>query len=597
MERRTPLLRPIRHLLAATSLSLAVLSLAPAAASAPAAVTERPAQAQPNILMIVLDDVGFSDLGAYGGEIRTPNIDALAADGLRYNRFDTKAICSPTRAALLTGRNPQTVRMEDLAADKTTPDPTQSAAARGELPVNAETVAQALHAAGYATYAFGKWHLSTAFDTQTGHNKESWPLQRGFDHYYGYLGGWTDQYQPDLVEDNQRLPKPTRTGYILAEDLADHAVAAFAQDQSDQPKFVYLAFTAGHTPIQVPKRYIDAYGDTYAKGWDAIRAERFARLKAKGLIPADTVLPPINPGDRPWASLSPDEKRVFARFMAAYAGYITHADEQIGRVIAQLKASGQYDNTLIVLLSDNGGAPEGDQMGGFYYPYHYSQYPIQDHATLADMVRDLDKLGGPDTKPLYQRPWAMVSSTPFRRYKLWPYAGGSRDPLIVSWPGHITGKGAIRGQYVDAIDIAPTLLEAAGTHFHDAIGGQRQIPVAGRSILPTFASATAPTRQVQFFELRGNRAIRSGNWKAVAIHRYGTDFSADKWELFNTATDFSESRDLSRRYPAKLKKLQALWWSEARKYSDPPLAEPKQDIRGMHQYDDDFPAPSPTTDR
>ena len=582
--------RKFRLLLGAAALATAALGVAALPARQTASST--PArQTRPNILLIVLDDVGFADLGAYGGEIRTPNIDALAAQGLRYNRFDTKAICSPTRAALLTGRNSQTVHMEDLAAGSNeVPDPSESPAARGELPRNAETVAQSLHAAGYATFAFGKWHLAPGYDDKPGHDKGSWPLQRGFDHYYGYLSGWTDQYQPDLVEDNRKLPKPTTPGYHLSVALADHAIAAFGDKTSadTKPKFVYLAFTAGHTPNQVPKSYIDAYGDTYAKGWDAIRAERFQQLKARGLVPAGTDLPPRGEGDRAWASLSPDEKRVFARFMATYAGFITHADEQIGRVIAHLKQTGQYDNTLIVLLSDNGGAPEGDQLGGFRYPYHYKEYEKQDTATLAEMAAHLDELGGPTTLPLYQRPWAGVSSTPFHRYKLWPFAGGTRTPLIVSWAAGIKAHGAIRHQYVDAIDIGPTLLDVAGTRFHATVDGVKQIPVAGRSIKATFASPTAPTRSVQFFELRGNRAITAGQWKAVAVHRYGTDFSKDKWSLFDTATDFSEAHDLSKRNPAKLRELQALWWREARKYSAPPLAEPRQDIRGMDQYEDEF---------
>ncbi len=583
--------RNIRLLLGATALATAALGLSPVPAQQ--AASSAPAQtSRPNILLIVLDDVGFSDLGAFGGEIRTPNIDALAAQGLRYNRFDTKAICSPTRAALLTGRNNQTVHMEDLAAgNNVTPDPSESPVSRGELPTNAETIAQSLHAAGYSTYAFGKWHLSPGYDDQPGHNKASWPLQRGFDHYHGYLSGWTDQYKPDLVDENQKIPAPTTPGYHLSVDLADHAIAAFddkAAAAAEKPKFVYLAFTAGHTPLQVPKPYIDAYGDTYAKGWDAIRAERFQRLKAKGLIPANTALPPLADGDRPWSSLSTDEKRVFARFMATYAGFITHADEQIGRVIAHLKETGQYDNTLIVVLSDNGGAPEGDQTGGFRYPYHYKEYAKQDPATFQDMVDHLDEIGGPTTQPLYQRPWAGVSSTPFHRYKLWPFAGGTRTPLIVSWAGGIKTHGAIRTQYVDAIDIGPTLLDVAGTKFHETVDGVKQIPVAGRSIKATFTSPTAPTRSVQFFELRGNRAITSGQWKAVAVHRYGTDFSKDKWLLFNTATDFSEAHDLSRSNPAKLRELQALWWSEARKYSTPPLSEPRKDIRGMNQYEDEF---------
>ncbi|MEJ5976402.1 arylsulfatase [Novosphingobium sp. PS1R-30] len=582
--------RSIRLLLSAAAIATAGLGLAPAALAKPASVAQPARAARPNILLIVLDDVGFSDLGAFGSEIRTPNIDALAAKGLRYNHFDTKAICSPTRASLLTGRNNQTVNMEDLAAGQA-PDPTQSAASRGELPRNAEMVPQALKAVGYQTFAIGKWHLAPGYDAKPGNTKASWPLQRGFDSFYGYLSGWTDQYKPDLVKDNEPITSPKTSGYHLTTDLADHAIAAFgARDTAPEgkPKFVYFAPTTAHAPIQVAPAYIDAYEGAYAKGWDAIRTERFERLKAQGVIPANTELPARAEGDKAWADLSAQEKTVFARFMATYAGFITHADEQIGRIVAHLKQTGQYDDTLIVLLSDNGGAPEGNETGGFKYPYSYRAYARQDGTSVADMARELDKLGGPETQALYQRPWAAASSAPFHRYKLWPFAGGSRTPLIVSWPDRIKAQGELRGQMVDVIDVGPTLLDAAGTAFRDQVDGVRQIPVAGRSISASFTSKTAGARKVQFFELRGNRAITSGRWKAVAIHRFDTDFAQDKWFLFDTATDFAEAHDVAARYPKKLRELQNLWWSEARKYSDPPLAEPSKAIRSMRQFDDEL---------
>ncbi|MBN8830427.1 MAG: arylsulfatase [Sphingomonadales bacterium] len=516
----------------------------------------KPQAARPNILLIVLDDVGFSDFGAFGSEIRTPNIDALARQGLRYNRFDTKSICSPTRAALLTGRNNQTVHMEDLAANvEASADPSISAAARGELPRNAETVAQALHRVGYATFALGKWHLAPRYDDKPGFTKASWPLQRGFDRFYGFLSGWTDQYKPDLVEDNAPIAAPSAPDYHLTPDLIDHAISAFGDkaEEGGKPRFVYLALGAAHAPIQVPRPYIDAYADTYAKGWDAIRAERFARLKQQGVIPANTVLPPREAGDRAWSDLTEQEKTVFARFMATYAGFITHTDAQIGRLIDHLRKTGQYENTLIVLLSDNGGAPEAGQIGGFKHPYRYDM-------SVADMAQQLDKLGGPESQALYQRPWALAGATPFRRYKLWPYAGGTRTPLVVSWQNGIKAHGEVRGQFVDAIDIGPTLLDVAGTSFRKSIDGTAQIPVAGRSIRATFASPTARTRDIQFFE------------------------------LFDTSADYSESTDLSARYPAKLKELQALWWREARKYSEPALAEPARNIRAMRQFEDGAPS-------
>jgi arylsulfatase len=555
-----------------------------------------PVMPRPNVVVIVLDDVGFADLGAFGSEIRTPNIDGLARDGLRYNRFDTRAVCSATRAALLTGRNNQTVGMASLADPSPTraaKEPTNngalnSGANRGELALNAETLAQALHSAGYSTEAIGKWHLAPGYDEEPGQNKRSWPLQRGFDHYYGYLGGMTDQYHPHLVQDNMRLPPPDRAGYHLSVDLTDHAIAdwtAFRAKNAMQPRFLYLAYGTAHKPLQVPTSYIDSYNGVYDKGWDALRAERFAREKALGIIPANTILPPRNTGDTAWASLTAQQKRVYARFMQTYAGYITHCDEQIGRMVQYLKQTGQYDNTLFVLLSDNGAAPESGQQGVFY-AYAY----LGDTATLADMDAHLADLGGPKTEPGYQRPWAMAGVTPFRRYKQWPYLGGVRTPLIVSWKNGIAAAGSIRSQPVDAIDLAPTILDAVGSHFHTIVKGHRQIPVAGRSIRATWTSGTASTRSIQFFQLNGNRAIRFGKWRAVAMNRGpGTSPSRDRWQLFDTEADFAESRDVSRQHPALLHHLQRLWWQQARRYSDPQIMPLDKDY--YHDFlhmDDEF---------
>lgn len=573
--------------LAAGTMLLSAIAMLPTVAVARSAARPVPAgrpnpvpAGRPNIVLIVLDDVGFSDLGAFGSEIRTPNIDALAQDGLRYNRFDSKAVCTATRAALLTGRNNQTVRMADLPAE--VPDPTNTTKDRDELPGNAQTLAAALHATGYATHAIGKWHLAPEFEDGTPGKNASWPLQRGFDDFYGFISGWTDQYHPALIKDNQALPKPGKTGYHLSEDLIDHAIEALGN--RSRPNFVYLALGTAHAPIQVPAAYSDHYAGVYEKGWDAIRLERFQRLKAEGLIPANTVLPPANPGDRAWASLSDDERLVFARFMAVYAGFIEHADEQIGRLVSVLKRSGQYDNTLIVLLSDNGAASEAGQTGSFEGMYK------RDQPSIAEMKARLPELGTDKTQAEYQRPWAMAGVSPYRRYKVWPYLGGVRTPLIVSWPKAIHDGGAIRHQYVDTVDIAPMLLDAAGTRFATKIAGVRQIPVAGRSFRASLASGAArETRTVQFFELRGNRAITSGKWRAVALHRPGSDFATDQWELFDLSQDPAEAHDLSRTMPAKLAEMQALWWREARKYSNPPLGEPALRFRHRTGLQDAFP--------
>lgn len=527
---------------------------------------------KPNVIMILLDDTGFADIGAFGSEIHTPNIDSLAQQGVRYNRFDTASMCAPTRAGLMTGRNPQTVHMEELPP-KGTPvgemanKPLGSGPANsGEMPTNAQTLAQALHSVGYGTHILGKWHIAPEYKDAPERNQAFWPLQRGFDSYYGFLSGHTSQYNPALVKDNAPVSKPDNADYHLTTDLIDHAVDIM-DEKSDKPKFLYLALGAAHSPYHVPKSYIDAYKGKYDKGWDALREERFARQKQIGIIPSNTVLPSRQYGDAAWNSLDAQQKRVYSRFMETYAGFLTHTDEQIGRLIKNLKDTGQYDNTLIMFMTDNGAAPEGGVNGGFRHAYG-------DTTTLAEMDKNLDEVGGPNTDMLYQRPWAYAGSTPFVRYKLWPNLGGIRTPLIASWPTHIKDGGAIRNQYVNIVDIAPTILDVAGTEFATEIAGVKQIPVAGKSIKATFTSSTAPTRDTQYFELRGNRAITQGDWRAVAMHKLGTDFSTDKWKLFNVASDFSESQDLSAKYPEKVEELKKLWWEEAKRYSNPQVIEP-----------------------
>jgi arylsulfatase A-like enzyme len=570
----------------------AVVSLLPGAMAATPAGGR--AGARPNVVLIVLDDIGFAELGAFGSEIHTPTIDALAQAGLRYNHFDSKAICAPTRASLLTGRNCQTVHMEDLPPTRVKGPPPgtpfgqglrkagEGLAISGEMPLNAETLPMALRSAGYSTYALGKWHLCPTYSDQPERNKVWMPLQRGFDYYYGFLSGHSDQYHPPIVENNDPPFDPYHPGYHLSVDLIDHAITKMdpAKDPG-KPKFLYLAMGAAHSPYQVPKAYVDAYRGHYNEGWDVLREARFERQKRMGIIPANTKLPPREKGDAAWETLDEQHKRVFARFMETYAGFITHADEQIGRLINYLKTTGQYDNTLFILLTDNGAASEGGPNGGWNREY-------ADKTPVTEMDAHLDEAGSPTTHMLYQRPWAYAGDTSLRRYKLWPFLGGVRTPLMISWQARIKDRGAIRRQYVDMIDLAPTILEAAGSAFAAKVDGVEQIPVAGKSILKTVVSPTAPTRSVQFFELRGNRAITQGKWRAVAMHKIGTSHDDDLWQLFDTEADFSESTDLSKRYPEKLAELKKLWWSEAKKYTDMPLIEPVPFLYKMNGIDDAF---------
>jgi len=531
---------------------------------------------RPNIVVIALDDVGFSDLGAFGSEIETPNIDGLARRGLRYVRFDTNAVCSATRASLLTGRNSHTLGMAALPSDLPAADPSETGAYKGEISPNVEFVPEVLHRAGYATFAVGKWHLSPRYDSGVGGHNASFPLQRGFDTFYGFKMGWTDQYRPDLFDGNSQAPRPDRPDYQLSTDLVDHAVDAIRNSRRtspDRPFFLYLAMPVAHAPTQVSTPYIDRYQAIYEQGWDRIREERFARQRAMGIVDRATTLTVRESGDPAWDSLTAQQRRVYSRFMAAYAGFLQYGDEQIGRLLEALRRDGLEDNTLIVLFSDNGPASE-TKTGGFRVPYG-------DRTTLPQMDAQLGALGGPSTQPLYQRPWAYAGATPLRRYKLWPYQGGVRTPLVMAWPGKVPDPGAIRSQYVHVIDLAPTLLEAAGTGFRDVVAGRQQIPVAGRSVLPTVRSADAAApRSVQFFELWGNRAITSGRWRAVSLHRPGTDFGQDRWQLFDIDTDPTESRDLSPTNPAQLLELQRLWQQEAERYGALPLREAPRGRQG-----------------
>jgi len=560
---------------------LASTAFARVAIAAPARRASRP----PNIITVVLDDVGFSDLGCFGAEIRTPHIDRLASRGLRYNRFDTKAVCSTTRAALFTGRNGHTVNMPDVPDVVFGPNAEAYSKDAFNVPDNAQNMAQALKGAGYAAWLVGKWHLIPMSQLGETASRDAWPLQRGFDYFYGFARGWTDQYRPDLVENNGYIRPKLPADYHLSADLVDRSISLIDQHRGkapDQPFFLHLGLGVAHAPLQVPARYSDAYAGVYEKGWDEIRRERFGRMKALGVVPADTALPPANEGDRPWAELSEDEKVVFARYMAVYAGFMEHADEQLGRLFAFLDEAGLDENTIIVLLSDNGAASEAGQTGAFEALYRPNTLtPAQQRARLGE-------LGTVETQAEYPRPWAMAGVTPFRRYKLWPYLGGVRTPLIVSWPATIKDGGAVRRQFVDVVDLAPTLLEAAGTRFAETVGGRPQLPVAGRSFGATFTNPKAPPpRTTQYFELRGNRAITSGGWRAVAMHQCGTPFAADRWELFNTDVDFAESVDLSARRPDVLARLQRLWAREWDRYGSGPLTEPSPMVcRFARHYDE-----------
>ena len=515
----------------------------------------------PNVVYIVLDDLGFADLGSFGSEIATPSLDAVAGQGLRFTNFHTRSICSPTRASLLTGRNSHAVGMKDLAGNDT-----GYANARGRITPAAATIAQVLRANGYSTYGLGKWHLTPHADMVASGDRTHWPLQKGFDRFYGFLSGWTDQFHPALTIDNQPAVTPDRDGYHFSEDIVDQSIRLIRDGRrpnGTKPFFLYLAFGAAHSPVQVPDAYLRKYRGRYSQGWDRLRADRFARQKATGVMPANTIIAPRRAEDRAWDALSADEQRVFARYMEVYAAFVEHTDAQIGRLVAFLRETREIDNTLLVILSDNGPASEA-QNGGFIHPYA-GALPI------AESLARLDDLGTDRSEPMYQREWATAGAAPFQMYKLSMFEGGLRTPLIFSWPRRITERG-IRGQFVDVNDVTPTVYDLLGIAPPTVVDGIAQMPMHGASFRPVLANASAPgPRDRQAYELRGNRAIWHANWKAVTIRATSGKFDEDRWQLFDLTTDPAEAVDVAAKYPDRVRAMEALWWEEAARQGILPL--------------------------
>jgi arylsulfatase A-like enzyme len=526
----------------------------------------QPKAGSPNIVYLVLDDVGFADIGSYGSEIHTPNIDRVAARGLRYNNFHTRAICSATRAALLTGRNSHSVGMRTIAnLQNGYPN------GRGRITPAAATLAEILSLTGYSTFAVGKCHLVPPNDTSAAGPFDQWPTRRGFDRYYGFLDGMTDQYHPELVQDNTRIETPNRPNYHLTEDLVDHAIE-YVRDQTsvtpEKPFFLYLALGAAHAPHQVPKSYVEKYVPIFKKGWDKTREDRLARQKELGIVPSTTELTAPNEGIKPWNSLSADEKQLFVRLQAAYAGFLEHADEHLGRLFDHLTQIGRSENTLILLVSDNGASQEGGLDGTLNELEYFSRVDVP----FAEKLKQIDAIGTERSFTNYPLGWAQATNTPFKRYKQNVHGGGSNDPLIVSWPAGITDVGKVRPQYVDVIDVTPTVLEIAKIEAPKVYRGTQQLPLHGASFRRTFTDPTAANaRHIQYFELHGHRAIWQDGWKAVTFHKPGSEVTDDAWELYNLETDFSESHDIAAQHPDKVKELQNLWWDEAKKYGVLPL--------------------------
>jgi len=517
-----------------------------------------------NVVYIVLDDMGYSDFGCYGSEIKTPNIDKLAANGLKYNNFNACPLCSPTRASLLTGRDNHAVGMATVANLDLGPS---SPDYRGRVKDSAATVAQLLKANGFSTMGVGKWHLAPTHQVTAAGPFDYWPLAKGFERFYGYLDGETDQCDPQLIYDNHMVETPKTKGYQFSEDLVNHAIQ-FVTDQvsvtPDKPYFLYVAFSAVHSPLQAPRKYIDMYNGVYDKGWDAIREARFERQKQLGIIPAAAELTPRDPKVKAWDNLSDDEKRLFARFEQTYAGYLTYADEQIGRLVEFLKTTGQFDNTMLVLISDNGGTNSGGDNGSD--DFAKSMNGVK--PAVKDLLAHIDEMGGPKFEAVYPSGWGMVSNTPFKGYKGEVYNGGVRDPLIIHWPEKIKATGEIRSQYVHVTDITPTVLDELNLEAPKTFQGIDQLPMDGTSIADTFSNPEAPTQHaIQYYTMGADRAIYKAGWKALATHKRGQPFEQDKWELYNLNLDFAEVHDVAGEYPDTLKDLQALWGQEAQKHN------------------------------
>ncbi|MEW9670012.1 arylsulfatase [Ammoniphilus sp. 3BR4] len=525
---------------------------------------------KPNIVYITLDDSGFSDLASYGSEIKTPNIDKLAANGIRYNNFNVTPLCSPTRASLLTGRNNHAVGMGTVTNFDLGPDYPNK---RGQITPAAGTVAEILKENNYSTFAVGKWHLAPTHQITPAGPFHNWPLGKGFERYYGFIEDSTDQFRPELVYDNHSIETPKREDYHVSEDVVDHA-RQFVTDQisvaPDKPFFLYMNFGAQHMPHQVPQKYIDMYKGKYDKGWDKIREERFSRQKQLGIIPKDAELTPNNPGVQPWDSLTAAEKRAFARFQETYAGFLTHTDEQIGRFIDYLESVGELENTMIVLISDNGASSIGKNTGSINHMLAYNFMP----ENLNDILPRLDEIGSDKAGSDYPAGWAQVSNTPFKLYKNSAYAGGTRTPLIISWPARIKDKGSIRTQYAHVSDITPTVLDVAGITAPETLKGVQQMPLHGTSLAYTFDDGKAPSqKKTQYFEVTGHRAIYHDGWRAIAFHKKGDPYEKDKWELYHVEKDYAEVHDLAAQYPDKLKELQDLWWEEAKQYNVLPITD------------------------
>ena len=544
----------------------------------------------PNVLVVLIDDAGFGNPSTFGGPVHTPTLDALAARGLRYNRFHVTALCSPTRAALLSGRNHHSIGFGSIA-EAHSGFPGYDAL----WPRSAASLAEILRDNGYSTAIFGKWHLTPDDQQGPAGPFDRWPNAMGFDYFWGFLGGEDSHWDPLLAENNSILGVPNQKGFYLTTAMADHAIQWIRGQKAqapDKPFFVYFATGASHAPHHVAKEWADRYKGRFDAGWDALREETFARQKQLGVIPSDAKLTPRDPAFPAWDSIPPDVRKLYARQMEVYAGFQECTDYEVGRVVKAIDDLGLRDDTLVLyIFGDNGASMEGTETGSFNELTALNGIPLTAEQQLQAIQAygGLDVWGGPRTDPHYAAAWAWAGNTPFQWGKqVASHLGGTRDPLVVSWPARIHDAGGLRSQFTHAIDVAPTILELAGIPAPAVVDGVPQMPMHGTSFAYSFDDPSAPERHTrQYFEILGNRAMYDQGWMwSCRLPRIPWKFDPetiarfapgawhpdqDPCELYDLAHDYSQSENVAAAHPDKMRELEALFWSEAEKYQVLPL--------------------------
>jgi len=546
-----------------------------------------PGDDAPNVVIVLMDDTGFAQFGCYGSDIDTPNVDALAAGGVQFTNFHVTPLCSPTRAALLTGRSQHAVGMRGVSNWRTG-FPHQL----GHISNSASTIAEVLHGEGYATFCAGKWHLAPTENISAAGPFDQWPLARGFDRYYGFLEGETDQFHPELVRDNTHIGPPAKPeeGYHVSEDLVDQLLQMINDSKGvrpDRPFFAYLPFGATHAPHQAPQKYLDKYKGRYDEGWDVIRKRWYERQIELGVIDADTTLAPRNPGVDAWEDMPETHRALACRLQEAFAAFLDHTDDQIGRFMDGVRHMGQLDNTIFVLLADNGASQEGGPFGVMHEMKFFNGILEMPE----EAVERIDDIGGPNSHTNYPWGWAQCGNSPFRWYKQNTHEGGVHVPMIMHWPdGLDSAAGTKRSQFVNVSDITPTIYDLLGVTAPETYRGIEQMPVTGQSFRSVLEDADAPAvNTLQYFENAGSRALIAEIdgvwWKAVTKHRQGDDFDTEPWELYNLSSDPSECSDLAEAEPQRKDELIALWWSEAEQHGVLPLDDRMLELFASHPND------------